>query len=369
MIGRDRSELCICHTKRFKKKNLLCCTLIVVCTGQPANASTQPPAQTQPQVPDVSRASWIDEWLLPGHSPSPANGSAAVSAPVFRAAATITPAAVVVPPVQPATAPVTSQLAEQMMPITPAAVVPPVSPTTPVMSQPADQMMPERMEVDSDSDSAATDNGMRQTMHANNVMPVYLSSDAPATSHVPQKLKTQIVNGEYIELSKLFRSDAPLEQDQVLVVKNGVLKFEATPKKTDIYSFSRFFDCFSIFMTIRGNAFPREFPMMLKHLETVKRLFAQGNDGGLYDKRFRITKADNPHLPWGMFMAEFVSPRQSSEPKTQSQATKGAGQSLSNPKSCFYFNAGKCNRTNCKFPHICSVCKDKSHGKIKCTKK
>ena len=75
--------------------------------------------------------------------------------PVFHAAAPITPAAaVVVPPVQPATAPVTSQLAEQMMPITPAAVVPPVSPTTPVMSQPADQMMPERMEVDSDSDSA-----------------------------------------------------------------------------------------------------------------------------------------------------------------------------------------------------------------------
>ena len=114
-------QSCVYATQKdFKKKSPLLHP-IVVCTGQPANASTQP------QVPDVSRASWIDEWLLPGHSPSPANGSAAVSAPVFRAAATITPAAaVVVPPVQPATAPVTSQLAEQMMPITPAAVVPPV---------------------------------------------------------------------------------------------------------------------------------------------------------------------------------------------------------------------------------------------------
>ena len=293
--------------------------------------------------------------------------------PVFHAAAPITPAAAaaVVPPVQPATAPVISQPAERMMPITPAAaVVPPVPPTAPVMSQPAEQMMPERMEVDSDSDSVATENGMHQTVHANNFVPVYLSSDAPATSHVPQKLKTQIVNGEYVELSKLFRSDAPLDQDQVLVVKNGILKFDATPKKTDIYSFSRFFDCFSIFMTIRGNAFPREFPMMLKHLETVKKLFAQGNDGGLYDKRFRMTKADNPHLPWGMFMAEFVAARQSSEPaKTQSQATRGLGQSSSNPKSCFYFNSGKCTRSNCKFPHVCSVCKDKSHGKSKCPKK
>ena len=188
-----------------------------------------------------------------------------MSAPVFRAAATITPAAaVVVPPVQPATAPVTSQLAEQMMPITPAAVVPPVSPTTPVMSQPAEQMMPitpaaavvptvppttapvtsqlaeQMMEVDSDSDSVATDNGMHQAVHANNFMPVYLSSDAPATSHVPQKLKTQIVNGEYVELSKLFRSDAPLDQDQVLVVKNGILKFDATLKRLTFTPFLGF---------------------------------------------------------------------------------------------------------------------------------
>ena len=48
------------------------------------------------------------------------------------------------------------------------------------------------------------------------------------------------MNGEYVELSKLLQSDAPLEQDQVLAVKNGVLKFDATPKKADIYSFSKF---------------------------------------------------------------------------------------------------------------------------------
>ena len=84
-------------------------------------------------------------------------------------------------PVQPATATVMFQLAEQMMPITPAAAVVPPVPTTsaPVMSQPAEQMIPERMEVDSDSDTVATDNGRRQAMHANNFIPVYLSSDAP----------------------------------------------------------------------------------------------------------------------------------------------------------------------------------------------
>ena len=110
--------------------------------------------------------------------------------------------------------------------------------------------------------------------------------------------------------------------------------------------------------------------MIRKHLETVKKLFTQGNDGGLYDKRFRMTKVDNPHLPWGMFMAEFVFARQSSElTKTQSQAIRCSGQSLSSPKSCIYFNAGICNRANCKFPHICSMCKDEFHGKFKCSKK
>ena len=123
-------------------------------------------------------------------------------------------------------------------------------------------------------------------------------------------------------------------------------------------------------MTISGKAFPREFPMMLKNLETVKKLFTQGNDGGLYDKRFRMTKVDNPHLPLGMFMAEFVFARQSGElTKTQSQAIRCSGQSSASPKSHIYFNAGICNRANCKFPHICSMCKDESHRKFKCSKK
>ena len=79
-------------------------------------------------------------------APSPANCAAAVSVPVFHAAAQITPAAAVVPPVQPATAPVMFQQAEQMMPVPPAAAVPPQAPTTaPVIP----------------------------------VIPVYLSSDAP----------------------------------------------------------------------------------------------------------------------------------------------------------------------------------------------
>ena len=127
--------------------------MIVVYTGQSAQTSTQPqsqhPAPAQPSAPCVSSSFWVDEQLLPRHSLS----SAAVSVPVFHAAAPITPAAAaVVPPVQPATAPDMSQLAEQM-PITPAAAVPPpVPPTTaPVMSQLAEQMMPERMEVDAES--------------------------------------------------------------------------------------------------------------------------------------------------------------------------------------------------------------------------
>ena len=103
------------HKKKVKKKNLLCYILIVVYTGQSAHTQpqSQPPAPAQPQAPGANRASWIDEWLLPGHSPSPANRAAAVSVPVFHAAAPITPAAAaaaaVVPPVQPATAPVISQ--------------------------------------------------------------------------------------------------------------------------------------------------------------------------------------------------------------------------------------------------------------------
>ena len=104
-IDWERSFRTVYATQK-SKKNLLCCTLIVVYTGQSAHTSTQPPAPAQPQVLALAELLGLNEWLLLGHSPSPANCAAAVSVPVFHAAAQITPAAAVVPPVQPATAPV-----------------------------------------------------------------------------------------------------------------------------------------------------------------------------------------------------------------------------------------------------------------------
>ena len=80
-----------------------------------------------------------------------------------------------------------------------------------------------QMDVDPDneSDSVITNNntGMCQAVCANDFVPVYLSSDAPVT----------LILGR--------------NKAQLIVVNDALIKFAATPKKLDIFNFSRFCLC------------------------------------------------------------------------------------------------------------------------------
>ena len=325
--------------KKKKIKNLLCCTINPICLADGTTQGLEPQPKSRPDH---------DGWLLrpgpisgPSGSPPPTLTTPAVTELISTASASFH---------QERTTPQVSSQAQR----------------TPIPSV--------QMSLEEDSDSSVDlqpNNGM--TAIENSYTPYLLASDAPHTSHVPSKIKLKIIQGEYVELSKLFRPDNPQEKDQVLIVKDGQLKFDSTIKKTDIFSFNRFFDCFLVYMTIRGKACPNEFPSMLKHLETVKRLFFQNCDGTLYDKRFRLMRADNPRVPWGCYMAEFVSKRAHMDAKGPSSAShyhhRAPSYKPSNAgRPCMYFNQSKCTRTGCKFTHTCSKCGSPSHGSSKCAK-
>ena len=237
--------------------------------------------------------------------------------------------------------------------------------------------------------SDSSDNDGRQT-YTNSLVtpsfaylnPMFVTQQGPNISHVSSKLQRKIQQNQYIDLAKLYRHDNPFEKEPVFtIMKNGHLKILSQPKNNDIYSFSRFLDCFMIYMTIRGKSHPQEYPGMLRYVEIVKNLFAQHCDGISYDRRFRMMRADNPNMPWSCYMAELVVRKPSQYPQDNPRprsntptipppsSTPGSPKQSGKPYYCHFFNSGKCTRPVCKYPHMCSVCGERTHGKKTCTKK
>ncbi|KAK3286374.1 hypothetical protein CYMTET_6068 [Cymbomonas tetramitiformis] len=94
-----------------------------------------------------------------------------------------------------------------------------------------------------------------------------------------------------------------------------------------------------------------------------------------YDKYIRQRMASGFILSWNPDMLQatwtrFVTARKESGLETTKSTSKvrdtGASsspQSTSKIFSCFPWNAGKCSKKNCKFPHVCSSCGSSDHKK------
>ena len=126
-------------------------------------------------------------------------------------------------------------------------------------------------------------------------------------------------------------------------------------------------------MTIRGKYFPEEYPGMLKHFDTVKRLCYQQKAGIQYDRQFRTMKADFPQLPWSQFMPELVfepslNRQFFGKPRQNFNRSSFAGRRQL-PGSCDKFNGGFCSfGSQCKFRHACSSCGSRQHTAKGCYK-
>lgn len=270
----------------------------------------------------------------------------------------------------PTTAPATTTLSMQ---------TPIVQAPMPVFPVPLPVITPVQSESSAADSDSSSDNGRAIIPHYQSafaeqqtpsIQPTMITT-SPHVGHVPNKLKRKILAGQYMDLNKLYRMDTINDAEPCILVRGFDLKLSSKPKTHDIVSFSRFFDCFSVYMTIRGSVYPHEFPSMLRHMEIVKMLHGQGNDGILYDKQFRIMKADNPTLQWGVFMAELVTRRVEVAKGFQFANTFSSYPRIDNrpqrqQATCNHFNNGKCIRVDCKYKHACSACFKRSHGKSTC---
>mgnify|MGYP001800788717 FL=1 len=93
-------------------------------------------------------------------------------------------------------------------------------------------------------------------------------------------------------LSKLLYDGGLHDDKQALALKDGTISIVDKHDSKSITSFSKFFDAFVVYMAIRGAAYPSEYLGMLRHMEIVKKLIGQGNDGIMYDKHFRIMRGN-----------------------------------------------------------------------------
>lgn len=200
--------------------------------------------------------------------------------------------------------------------------------------------------------------------------PIFFIPSGPMTSHVPEKVQNKIRAGSYVMLSKLLYDDGQHDDEQVLALKDGTISLVEKHDSKAITSFSKFFDAFVVYMAIRGAAYPSEYLGMLRHMEIVKKLIGQGNDGIMYDKQFRIMRGNMPQLYWGQFMAELVCRKQSWQQQPGQKTSTGNNDFKSGNLTCRYFNSeSSCTRKSCRYRHECSICHKKSHGQHKCWKK
>ena len=197
----------------------------------------------------------------------------------------------------------------------------------------------------------------------------------PSVSHVSEKVVSKIKRGELVDMAKLLRKDKPHDSEQLLSLSSDGL-IQLAEKSVPITSFYKWMDAFLVFMSIRGRYFPHEFQGMLRHVELVKQVFSDNNDGSLYDYKFRAAKADFPQLPWGRFMPELVrgvskysASKSSAKTNSANNAHKSQTAKFSNSNYCNYFNYGKCSRTVCSFGHKCLICHKPDHGLSQCPNK
>jgi len=135
----------------------------------------------------------------------------------------------------------------------------------------------------------------------------FVSVFDPIGYHIPQKLKEQIWEGRFIDLSLLLKSARELnmadESAGDLIIKGGKLAVERKVQQKSIYNINLWTLAFIIFTNIMIEKHPGKAQELLKYPRDI-RLAAYRAPSALawvqYDEQFRLKKSRNPSSSWGV---------------------------------------------------------------------
>ena len=195
---------------------------------------------------------------------------------------------------------------------------------------------------------------------------------------VPQSVIQDIWEEKYIDLESLL--DKPdLEQansNSILPGKPGEpVTWGPNKSKNKIYSLPQWATAFEIFVAVYTRRFPEQAPNLMTYTAKVKSLANAKGDFIAYDKGFRLSRArhrtpwETPDLELWLDCAQaglrtelsrLTGASKNNNQPFRANSTSGSSSSQSNKLqhpagTCFIFHnrGGRCNRSNCKFPHAC----------------
>ena len=225
-----------------------------------------------------------------------------------------------------------------------------------------------------------------------NCMPMVLQSNFTVPSkaicladddialHVPSELCIKTWKGEYVNLAKLLRRElrerASGQGSKVTINEQGTL--ELLPKSTkQISNIHEWTDAFLIYMYIITKKKPGKARELIQYKATIREAESRSGSNDwwkIYDENFRLRQAVTP-MPWGKIHVDLrLKAMCLSAPITQkapvSQSTM-INPSTFNPEKniCHECNSAKgCRFPNCKYAHICLVCRG-GHAQTKCNQK
>jgi hypothetical protein len=193
----------------------------------------------------------------------------------------------------------------------------------------------------------------------------------PRTGAASDADRKKIRKGKYIDLKKLLPTPRGEPSHKKLTLRDGQLAEVEEASHLKLYEW---WDAFIIYMSIRLEFFPGEAQGLLRHMQIVKTVQAQGKDGPEYDVLFRRLKEQQPDLKWGEYLTELVAEiRQEKRPSRprkplwlgRQQSSQGAHRTTTKP--CFGFNSSKgCKRQGCRYGHFCSNCSSQEHPRHRC---
>ncbi len=227
---------------------------------------------------------------------------------------------------------------------------------------------------------------------------------SPLGDHIQQSVRDKIGRGEFVELGSLLETWGPRQDQQkglsLSLNEAGcpVLKPAMnTPRK--IFNISTWTSAFLIYASVFISYHPSRAQELLKYMHTIRSASLRfgGQGWWKYDVQFRLRKQRNPQSSWATIDGELwllfvASPlnqvnntrttptayTRSSYPGTSGVSTfrrplNSVGRHPPGYRQgsfCFAFNKAQgCTFQNCKFAHICSVCKKPGHSAAVCRKK
>ena len=201
----------------------------------------------------------------------------------------------------------------------------------------------------------------------------FVHDDAPLGSSVSSDLRNKIIRNEYIVLDCLLPHLNTSALSFSAFSTNGQLdKIMVSNQKTKIKDFGTWLEAFAIYASILVTVHPNETLGVLKHLDTVQRLYKQKANWIGYDIEFRKLRSVY-NVPFIRYMHSLYDKAkdplslQSLPCPSPQSPPKGPTKPTAPKRYCFKYNGPQyCTLGNsCSYVHRCLLC-DGQHPRVKC---